>query len=61
MNWTEPDHGNTTRVCPGKNMATASIWISMTSMLAVFNITKAIQEGGEVIEPTHEYSAGLAS
>jgi hypothetical protein len=42
-------------------MATASIWISMASMLAVFDITKAIREDGEVIEPTHEYSAGLAS
>ncbi|KAJ7893769.1 cytochrome P450 [Mycena leptocephala] len=31
------------------------------SMLAVFDITKAIREDGEVIEPMHEYSVGLAS
>ncbi|KAJ7648324.1 cytochrome P450 [Mycena polygramma] len=48
-------------ICPGKPMAAASIWISIVSMLAVFDITKAIGEDGEMVEPTHEYSAGLAA
>jgi len=30
-------------------------------MLAVFDITKAIGEDGQVIEPTYEYSDGLAA
>ncbi|KAJ6473457.1 cytochrome P450 [Mycena vulgaris] len=47
------------RVCPGRHMATSSIWIAVASILATFNITKAVGDDGQVIEPTHEYFPGL--
>ncbi|KAJ7476756.1 cytochrome P450 [Mycena latifolia] len=47
------------RVCAGRDMATSSIWIAVASILATFNITKAIGDDGKVIEPTHEYSSTL--
>jgi hypothetical protein len=40
-------------------MARSSMWIAVVSILATFDITKAVGEGGEVIEPTHEYFPGL--
>ncbi|KAJ6461194.1 cytochrome P450 [Mycena vitilis] len=64
-NTSDPDavfgFGRRQGICPGKHMAVASIWIAIVSMLAVFDITKAVGEDGEMIEPTHEYSAGLAA
>ncbi|KAJ7106249.1 cytochrome P450 [Mycena epipterygia] len=47
------------RICPGRHMARSSIWITVASILATFNIDKAIDEAGHVIEPTFEYVAGL--
>ncbi|KAF7373020.1 Cytochrome P450 [Mycena sanguinolenta] len=49
------------RICPGRHMAAASLWIVVASILSTFNIDKAIEENGEVIEPTHEYSPGIIS
>ncbi|KAF8147907.1 cytochrome P450 [Mycena galopus ATCC 62051] len=47
------------RVCPGRHMATSSIWIAVVSMLAMFNITKEIGEDGKTIEPSYEYEGGI--
>nr|GAT52203.1 cytochrome P450 [Mycena chlorophos] len=47
------------RICQGRHMATASIWLAISSMLAAFKITKPVDEFGETIEPTYEYLAGL--
>ncbi|KAJ6533290.1 cytochrome P450 [Mycena vulgaris] len=47
------------RVCPGRHMATSSVWIAVASILATFNITKVVGDDGQVIEPTHEYFPGL--
>ncbi|KAF7372855.1 Cytochrome P450 [Mycena sanguinolenta] len=47
--------------CPGRHMATASLWIVVASILSTFNINKAIEEDGGEIEPTHEYSPGFLS
>ncbi|KAJ6504475.1 cytochrome P450 [Mycena vulgaris] len=47
------------RFCPGRHMATSSVWIAVASILATFNITKAVGDDGQVIEPTHEYFTGL--
>ncbi|KAJ7448564.1 cytochrome P450 [Mycena latifolia] len=47
------------RVCPGRHLATSSVWITVASILATFNITKAVGDDGNVIEPTHEYFPGL--
>ncbi|KAF7333787.1 Cytochrome P450 [Mycena venus] len=45
------------RICPGRYMATASIWIAVASMLAAFDIKKAVDEEGRVVEPSFEYSS----
>ncbi|KAF7336122.1 Cytochrome P450 [Mycena venus] len=45
------------RICPGRYMATASIWIAVASMLAAFNIKKAVDEDGKEVEPSFEYSS----
>jgi hypothetical protein len=42
-------------------MANSSVWIAAVSVLSTFDITKAIGEDGEVIEPTYEYFPGLVS
>ena len=43
------------RGCPGRHMAESAVWITIASILAAFNITKAVDENGEVIEPSYEY------
>ncbi|KAF7359221.1 hypothetical protein MSAN_01264200 [Mycena sanguinolenta] len=47
------------RICPGRHMAMSSVWITIARILAAFDITKAVDEKGQVIEPTYEYFAGL--
>ncbi|KAJ6554749.1 cytochrome P450 [Mycena capillaripes] len=49
------------RLCPGRHMALSSIWITVVSILATFDITKAVDEKGNVIEPSHEYLSGIIS
>jgi hypothetical protein len=41
-------------------MAMDSLWIVVASILASFDITKTVGEGGNIIEPTYEYFSGLA-
>ncbi|KAJ6620364.1 hypothetical protein B0H10DRAFT_1092325 [Mycena sp. CBHHK59/15] len=40
-------------------MAHSSVWMTLVSMLATFDIKKAVGEDGQIIEPTYEYSAGM--
>ncbi|KAJ7058080.1 cytochrome P450 [Mycena amicta] len=47
------------RMCPGRHLATSAIWITVASMLAVFNIEKAVDENGQVIEPTYEFTSNV--
>ncbi|KAJ7115441.1 cytochrome P450 [Mycena epipterygia] len=47
------------RICPGRHMAALSIWISIASILATFDIKKAVDEGGNTLEPTYEYFPSL--
>ncbi|KAJ7262470.1 cytochrome P450 [Mycena rebaudengoi] len=47
------------RVCPGQHMARSTLWITVASLLAVFNITKAIGDDGEILEPSYEYYSAL--
>ncbi|KAJ7131789.1 cytochrome P450 [Mycena crocata] len=47
------------RRCPGRHMATSMVWIGIVSILAGFDIQKAFDENGEVIEPTYEYVSGV--
>ncbi|CCM06680.1 uncharacterized protein FIBRA_08965 [Fibroporia radiculosa] len=48
------------RICPGLYFADASIFLSCSMMLAVFDVSKAV-EYGKVIEPVIEYTSGLVS
>ncbi|KAG6865992.1 hypothetical protein C0991_009664 [Blastosporella zonata] len=48
------------RICPGMHLADASVWISCAMSLAVFDVSKAI-ENGVVIEPVHENTDGTIS
>ncbi|KDR66571.1 hypothetical protein GALMADRAFT_80669 [Galerina marginata CBS 339.88] len=47
------------RICPGRYMAFSAVWIAIASLIATFNIKKAVDEDGNVIEPTHEYISAL--
>lgn len=49
-----------TTFSPGQHMARASIWITAGSILTMFNIGKAVDQNGEVIEPSGAYSSGLS-
>ncbi|KAG7447374.1 cytochrome P450 [Guyanagaster necrorhizus] len=49
------------RICPGQEMAEASMWMSIASILAVFDITKAVDDKGNAIEPSGEFTSGLLS
>ncbi|KAJ7164332.1 cytochrome P450 [Mycena filopes] len=47
------------RLCPGRHMATASLWSCIASILATFDITKALDEQGHEIEPSYEFESGF--
>ncbi|KAJ7648773.1 cytochrome P450, partial [Mycena polygramma] len=47
------------RICPGRDMAQWSIWITVASLLATFNITKSLDDTGVPIEPSGEYTSGM--
>jgi len=42
-------------------MAFSAVWIAVASLLATFDIEKAMDENGNVIEPTHEYISALVT
>jgi hypothetical protein len=42
-------------------MAFSAIWIALASLLATFDIKKATDENGNVIEPTYEYISALVT
>ena len=47
------------RVCPGQNMAEASIWLAMVSILTCFDLEMPLGKNGERIRPAGTYSSGL--
>ncbi|RDB17474.1 hypothetical protein Hypma_001603 [Hypsizygus marmoreus] len=47
------------RICPGRYMAYDAVWIAIASLVAAFDITKGVDEDGNIIEPTYEYLTGL--
>ncbi|KAJ6580667.1 cytochrome P450 [Mycena capillaripes] len=49
------------RVCPGKHMAAASLWITIASILSTFNINKLVDEDGNTVEPSYAYCSGFIS
>jgi hypothetical protein len=52
-------HIDISRICPGRHMATDSLWIVIASILATFDISKAIGDDGRVVEPSYEYVSAL--
>ncbi|KAJ6452154.1 cytochrome P450 [Mycena vulgaris] len=47
------------RVCPGRYMASSSLWIAIASILATMDIKKARDDHGNEIEPSYEYVTGM--
>ncbi|KAJ7713060.1 cytochrome P450 [Mycena metata] len=47
------------RICPGRDMAQWSLWITAASILATFTISKSMDEKGIPIEPSGEFTSGL--
>lgn len=45
------------RICIGLNLADASVFMSCAMALAMFDITKVV-ENGNVVEPAVEYTSG---
>jgi len=48
------------RICPGMYLAEASLFCTISNVLAVFNISKAVENGIE-ITPVHENTSGTIS
>lgn len=49
------------RICPGRHMASATIWLSIVSVLATFNIRKMKDARGNDIPLDGKYSDGMIS
>ncbi|KAJ7106515.1 cytochrome P450 [Mycena epipterygia] len=49
------------RLCPGRHLGTASVWIAVASILTAFDIAKAVDREGREVEPTYEYLSGFLS
>ena len=49
------------RVCPGINMAYSSVFIEIAMTLSVFNISKYVDENGNIVQPEIHYSDGTVS
>jgi len=47
------------RVCPGRELADVSMFLAIAKSLAAFNISKAKDAAGNVIEPSLAYDPGL--
>ncbi|KAJ7670878.1 cytochrome P450 [Mycena polygramma] len=47
------------RICPGRDMAQWSVWITVASILATFKINKSLDNKGVPIEPSGEYTSGM--
>ncbi|KDR84295.1 hypothetical protein GALMADRAFT_205982 [Galerina marginata CBS 339.88] len=46
------------RICPGAHLAEMSLFLNMASILAVFNISKAVDDNGLEKEPEIEWTSG---
>ncbi|KAG9225725.1 hypothetical protein CCMSSC00406_0009322 [Pleurotus cornucopiae] len=54
-----PNFGYGRRICPGRHFAMDSLQMSIASVLTVFNIEKARDNHGQIIEPEIEYISGF--
>jgi cytochrome P450 len=49
------------RICVGRFLAQASVWIALTTLIATMDISKPVGEDGELVEPVVKFSTGLSS
>ncbi|KAF8645500.1 hypothetical protein AX16_007785 [Volvariella volvacea WC 439] len=49
------------RVCPGAHFAEISLFLNVSSILATFNISRAVDESGAEIDPPLKWSNGVTS
>jgi cytochrome P450 len=49
------------RICPGRYLADASLYLTFVQTLAAFKIEKALDNAGREIEPSHGYLPGVIS
>ena len=47
------------RICLGRAFAEASVWLLMTNIIATMNIKKSIDEMGQPITPSGEYTGSF--
>lgn len=47
------------RVCPGRYLADSSLFLNLAYLVAVFDISKATDEQGNVMEPKLDFEAGI--
>ena len=45
------DHYSPTRRCPGSHLIESSLWIVIASFLATFDVAKAVDAQGTLVEP----------
>lgn len=56
---TETSFGFGRRICPGRYLAQASVWMTVACILTAFEIVAPMDELGNPIEPSGEYTTGL--
>ncbi|KDR66540.1 hypothetical protein GALMADRAFT_259045 [Galerina marginata CBS 339.88] len=49
------------RICPGSHVAISVLWLTVASILATFDISKAVDDEGKSIEPSIQYKSALIS
>jgi cytochrome P450 len=49
------------RVCPGKDLADASVWLGIANLLAAFNFSKKSDGKGGFVDVKDEYTPGIIS
>ncbi|KAL0958519.1 hypothetical protein HGRIS_000661 [Hohenbuehelia grisea] len=49
------------RICPGRHLVFAALWLSVASTLSTMKISKATRPDGTTIEPSAKYASGLLS
>jgi hypothetical protein len=49
------------RICPGKVLADASLFLTFAQSLAAFDIRKMRDGSGGVVEPVHTFESGIIS
>src|SRR5260221_13116337 len=49
------------RACPGAHLTEMTLFLNVATLLAVFNLSKCIDENGKEIEPKIEWVNGITS